>query len=169
MKKITLLIVLLIASWQMSAQFGCSSAVPLTSGYTATGITTPGNAGPEDWNTNPTDATISNSYWDDDVYLYSYTAGPTSEEITMTTVSVNSWNGIGIFTTCTGTSFSGHITSLGSTTANATKTVTANIAANQTVYIAIGQWGTPNGLNFSVTNFTATPLVNPPSCVIYSC
>ncbi|CAM3705872.1 fibronectin type III domain-containing protein [Flavobacterium gelidilacus] len=163
------MIVLLIVSWQMNAQFGCTSAVVLTNGFTATGITTPGNAGPEDWNDNPTDtAPTSGFYWDDDVYTYTYTSGSNPEEISMTIFSVNSWNGIGIFANCSGTVLSGHITSVGLTGANTSKTVTANIAANQTVYIAIGQWGTPNGLNFNVTSFTATPLVNPPACVVLS-
>ena len=165
MKKITLLLFVLIASWQVNAQFGCGNGVVITNGYTASGITTPGTGGPEDWNDNPTDTGSTNGfYWDDDVYLFQYTAGPTSEEISMTTLSVNGWNGIGIFTNCTGTSFSGMLAAQGTTGANATKTVTASIAANQTVYIAVGQWGTPDGLNFSVTSFTAIPLVNPPNC-----
>ena len=153
----------------MSAQFGCGSAVVLTNGYTATGVTTPGNAGPEDWNDNPTDtAPTSEFYWDDDVYTYTYTAGSNAEEVSMTIFSVNSWNGIGIFTNCSGTVLSGHLTSVGLTGANTSKTVTANIAANQTIYIAVGQWGAPNGLNFNVTSFTAIPLINPPSCVSLS-
>lgn len=169
MKKITLFLFVLFASLQVNAQFGCGSAVPITNGYTATGIITPGTGGPEDWNDNPTDTGATNGfYWDDDVYLFQYTSGPTPEEISMTTFSVNSWNGIGIFSNCTGTSFSGMLAAQGSTGSNATKTVTANIAANQTVYIAVGQWGTPNGLNFDVTSFTAIPLVNPPSCTALS-
>jgi hypothetical protein len=32
------------------------------------------------------------------------------------------------------------------------------IDPGQTVYIATGQWGTPDGLNFDVTNFTVTPI-----------
>jgi hypothetical protein len=165
MKKITILLLTFFASWYSNAQFGCDSAVVLNNGYTASGITTPGNAGPEDWNTNPTDtAPTSGLYWDDDVYLFQYTAGPTAEEISMTIFSVNSWNGIGIFSTCTGTTFSGMLAAQGTTGANSTKTVTANIAPNQTVYIAVGQWGTPDGLNFNVTSFSALSLVNPPNC-----
>ncbi len=40
-----------------------------------------------------------------------------------------------------GTTFSGALAAQGSTNATATKTVTANIGAGQTVYFAIGQWG----------------------------
>lgn len=169
MKKITLFLFAFFLNWQVNAQFGCGSAVVITSGYTATGITTPGNGGIEDWSDLPPDsAGVTNFYWEDDVYLFQYTAGATSEEISMTTVSVNGWNGIGIFSNCSGTTFSGALDAEGTTAGNSTKTVTANIAPGQTVYIAVGQWGDPYDLNFSVTNFTATPLVNPPGCVTLS-
>ena len=172
MKKITFLLSFFafVFSSQTFAQYGCSSGVVITDGYTANGITTPGTAGPEDWNTNPTTTCggTSNSYWDDDVYLFTYTAGATDEEISMTTFSRNSWNGLGIFSTCTGTALDGCLDTAGTTSSNSTKTVTANIAAGQTVYIAVGQWGTPNDLDFDVTEFSVTPLVNPPSCTTLS-
>ncbi|WP_370226135.1 T9SS type A sorting domain-containing protein [Mesoflavibacter sp.] len=172
MKKITFLLSFFafVFSSQTFAQYGCSSGVVITDGYTANGITTPGTAGPEDWNTNPTTTCggTSNSYWDDDVYLFTYTAGATDEEISMTTFSRNSWNGLGIFSTCTGTALDGCLDTAGATSSNSTKTVTANIAAGQTVYIAVGQWGTPNDLDFDVTEFSVTPLVNPPSCTTLS-
>lgn len=168
MKKITLWLFLLLTYLQANAQFGCGSAVVITNGFTATGITTPGNGGVEDWNANPTGTSINASYWDDDVYLFQYTAGSVTESISITIVSVNSWNGAGIFTTCTGNTFSGELDAEGTTGSNSTKTLTATVNANQTVYIAVGQWGTPNGLNFSVTNFTATPITNPPNCTVLS-
>ena len=168
MKKITLWLFLLLITNSVFSQFGCGSAVVITDGYTATGINTPGNGGIEDWNTNPTGTSVNASYWDDDVYLFQYTAGVNSEEITMTIFSINSWNGIGIFSDCTGTTFSGELDAQAATGANASKTVTAILSPNQTVYIAVGQWGTPNGLNFNVTSFSAIPLVNPPSCVSLS-
>jgi hypothetical protein len=170
MRKITLLCIALLAfCWQANAQFGCGSAVALTNGYTASGITTPGNGGPEDWNDNPTDGCgVSNFYWDDDVYLFSYTAGATDEEISMSIFSRNSWNGIGIFTICTGTTLDGCVATDANTAGNTAKTVTANVGAGNTVYIAVGQWGIPNDLDFDVTAFTVTPLVNPPSCTTLS-
>ncbi len=172
MKKITLLFTFLavIFSYKSHAQFGCASAVVITDGYTASNITTPGTGGAEDWNSpNPTNSCASDaSYWDDDVYLYTYTAGGNDEEITMTTFTRNSWNGLGIFATCSGTLLDDCIDSDATTSSGVSLTVTATITAGQTVYIGIGQWGTPNDLDFDVTNFAVTPLVNPPSCTILS-
>src|SRR5690554_3559538 len=144
-----------------SAQFGCGSGVAITDGYTATGITTPGTGGAEDWNTNPTGTSISAFYWDDDVYLFEYTAGATAEEISMEIFTRNGYNGIGIFTTCTGTEFSGELDAANTTSSNATQIVNAILTAGQTVYIAIGQWGTPNDLDFDVTSFTVNTCLQP--------
>ena len=168
MKKITLLFLFFTLAFSIKgfAQFGCESGVVITDGYTASGITTPGTAGAEDWNDNPTVqcGSVSNSYWDDDVYLFTYTAGATDEEVSMTTFSRGSWNGLGIFATCTGTALDGCLDTAGATGSDTTKTVTANISAGETVYIATGQWGTPNNLDFDVIAFSAVPLTSPPSC-----
>ncbi|PWH84827.1 GEVED domain-containing protein [Brumimicrobium oceani] len=139
-----------------SAQFGCGSGVVISDGYTASGITTPGNGGPEDW-VNSVTGPSSTSYWNDDVYMFEYTAGATTEEITMTIDSRNSWNGIAIFTTCSGATLSG---SLDDETSSGTglRTVTAVISASQTVYIAVGQFGAPDDLDFDVTNFSVTTI-----------
>lgn len=170
MKKITLFFTFLafIFGYQSYAQYGCGDGVVITDGYTASGITSPGTAGPEDWNDNPTVECggTSNFYWDDDVYLFEYTAGANDEEISMTTFSRKSWNGLGIFATCTGTALDDCLDTQGTTGGDSTKTVTAIISAGQTVYIAVGQWGSPNDLDFDVTAFSATPLVNPPSCTV---
>ena len=131
----------------------------VANGFTQIGITTPGVGGPEDWNTNPSGTSISSSYWDDDVYLFEYTAGVTNENISMTIDSRNSWFGIGIFDNCTGTTFDTELDANGSTTSGVL-TVSAAIAPGNTVYIAVGQWGTPNDLDFDVTDFT----VNQVSC-----
>lgn len=148
----------LTLSQSANAQFGCGSAVVVSDGYTASGITTPGTGGAEDWNTNPTGTSISGSYWDDDVYLFEYTAGATTENISMTIFTRNSWNGIGIFDDCTGTTFSNELDADGSSGTGVSRTVSATIAAGNTVYIAVGQWGTPNDLDFDVTDFTVTPI-----------
>ena len=160
MKKITFFTILaLFFSWQGFSQFGCGSGVVITDGYTATGITTPGTGGAEDWNTNPTNSSISSSYWDDDVYLFEYTSGSMSETISMTIFTRKSWNGIGIFSDCTGDTFSGELDAVGSSSSSdISSTVSAIIGANTTVYIAIGQWGTPNDLDFDVTEFTVAPI-----------
>ncbi|HEY9082254.1 MAG TPA: fibronectin type III domain-containing protein, partial [Vicingaceae bacterium] len=150
-----------LLTYDSYAQFGCGTGVPITNGYTQMGITTPGTAGIEDWNTNPTGTSINSSYWDDDVYLFEYTAGATAENISMTIFTRNGWNGIGIFDDCTGTTFSTELDADGSSTANVSRTVSATIAAGNTVYIAVGQWGTPNDLDFDVTNFTVTQILCP--------
>jgi len=164
MKKITFLLftfLLLLSSWQSQAQFGCGSGVVISDGYTVSGITTPGTAGAEDWNS-PNPVSMSNGvsafYFDDDVYMFQYTAGATVEQISMTTFTRNSWNGLAIFETCSGTALDNSLHAAGTTTANVSLTVTAMIDPGQTVYIATGQWGTPDGLNFDVTNFTVTPI-----------
>ncbi len=162
MKNFTFLLTTLLVTtfgWQANAQFGCGSGIPIANGFTQIGITTPGVGGPEDWNTNPSGTSISSSYWDDDVYLFEYTAGVTNENISMTIDSRNSWFGIGIFDNCTGTTFDTELDANGSTTSGVL-TVSAAIAPGNTVYIAVGQWGTPNDLDFDVTDFT----VNQVSC-----
>ena len=162
MKNFTFLLITLFVTtfcWQANAQFGCGSGIPIANGFTQIGITTPGVGGPEDWNTNPSGTSISSSYWDDDVYLFEYTAGVTNENISMTIDSRNSWFGIGIFDNCTGTTFDTELDANGSTTSGVL-TVSAAIAPGNTVYIAVGQWGTPNDLDFDVTDFT----VNQVSC-----
>nr|WP_299206659.1 fibronectin type III domain-containing protein [uncultured Brumimicrobium sp.] len=155
----------LLASLSISTlsfgQYGCGSAVGITDGYTSMGITTPGNAGPEDWNDNPTGTSINVNYWDDDVYLFEYTAGATAEEISMTIFTRNGWNGIGIFASCSGVAFSDELDADGSTSSSVSKTVSAMLQAGQTVYIAVGQWGSPNDLDFDVTDFTVTTIACP--------
>ncbi len=87
MKKITLFLFAFFLSWQVNAQFGCGSAVVIANGYTSGPITTPGNGGIEDWSDFPPDsAGVTNYYWEDDVYLFKYTAGATPEEISMTDI-----------------------------------------------------------------------------------
>jgi hypothetical protein len=165
MKKITLLLVCFtFCLFNGFAQYSCGSAVTLTNGFSQNNITSPGNGGAADWNQNPIGTTISPNYWDDDVYLFQYTAGAVDETITMTIFSRSSWNGIGIFSACDGTTFSGQLAAQGFTGANTTKTVSTNVASGATVYIAVGQWGTPNNLDFDVVSFNATPILGIPNC-----
>lgn len=152
----------MVGSLSTYAQFGCGSAVVLSDGYTASAITTPGTGGAEDWNTNPTTSSISTSYWDDDVYIFEYTAVAAVENISMTIFTRNTWNGIGIFDNCTGVAFDTELDALGSGgSSSISQTVSATINAGNTVYIAIGQWGTPDNLDFDVTDFTVTAITCP--------
>ncbi|HET8886058.1 MAG TPA: fibronectin type III domain-containing protein, partial [Salinimicrobium sp.] len=163
MKKFTLLIALLLTFvWQGQAQYGCESAVVISDGYTVTGVTSPGTGGAEDWNENPSGTSINSSYWDDDVYLFEYTSGATAETISISIFTRNNWNGVGIFDDCTGTTFSNELAASGSSSASDfTHTLSATIPAGNTVYIAIGQWGTPNGVDFDVTDFSVTAITCP--------
>lgn len=143
-------------------QFGCGNGVVLSDGFTQMGITTPGDGGPEDWNVNPTGTSIFEDYWDDDVYLFEYTAGATFEEISMSIFTRNNWNGIGIFENCNVDSFSDELDASGSSSSSdVTQTVEAFLSPGQTVYIAVGQWGTPDDLDFDVTDFTVTQIPCP--------
>ncbi|CAM4112235.1 T9SS type A sorting domain-containing protein [Flavobacterium antarcticum] len=165
MKKITFFSFLLILFFVRSfAQFGCGSAIALSNGFVQNNITTVGNGGVEDWNQNPTGTTIDGMYWNDDVYMFSYTAGSSDEIISITTLSRNVYNGIGIFANCDGTVFSGPLASASSSSTNATKTIGATVAAGATVYIATGQWGPPKSLDFDVVSFSATPVNGIPNC-----
>ncbi len=164
MKKITFLALLTILfSWHGYAQFGCGSGVVISAGYTASNITTPGTGGPEAW---VTGSTPSNNYLNDDVYLFEYTTGATAEQITMTIFTRNAWNGITIYDTCTGTTLSGELDRATTSSGNVSNTVTAAVAANSTVYIAVGQWGTPNDLDFDVTSFTVQSCVAPTALAV---
>ncbi len=179
MKKMTFIFTFILAlvGYQSFAQYGCASGIPITDGYTATGITSPGNGGPEDWNDpnpstinmceNASGASLSPNYFDDDVYLFTYTAGANDEEVSMTINSNTTWTGLGIFSSCSGT-FLDDCMGSSASTSGGVLTATATVSAGQTVYIAVGQWGTPNALNFDVTAFSAIPLVNPPSCTTLS-
>lgn len=166
MKKITLMTAFFMLFFiKMSAQYGCETAVELTPGYTQSAITSPGTGGPEDWTTSVTTPTGMNAlYFDDDVYLFKYTAGDADEEVSITIFSRSSWNGVAMFLNCDGTSLSGPIAGQGTTGANSTKTITGVAPAGQTIYIGVGQWGTPNNLDFDVVSFSAIPLVDPPLC-----
>ncbi|MFZ6052032.1 fibronectin type III domain-containing protein [Halocola ammonii] len=164
-----LMLILILGAWQArdaQAQFGCDQGVVISDGYTAMGITTPGTGGVEDWNENPTDTEENGSYWDDDVYLFEYTAGPAQEQISMTIFTRNGWCGIGIFENCDGTIFSSPLSEDGQSGSDSERNVSAVIDANQTVYIAVGQWGTPNDLDFDVTDFSVSSCFDPADVVV---
>lgn len=170
MKKLYFLsVVALLSSGLMKAQFGsCANARPITNGFTESNITTPGTGtAPESWVTDFSSqclSTTGGSYYGSVFtssggdYLFSYTAGSVAgESISITIQTQGSYHGIAIFTDCTGTSIDGCV-AWKYNASPGTATLTANnLAANQTIYIAVGIWASPNNLNFSVTDFTVTP------------
>ncbi|WP_296149794.1 T9SS type A sorting domain-containing protein [uncultured Flavobacterium sp.] len=168
MKKITLLL-LFISSYSW-AQLSCAGAVPLTNGFTASGITTPGaGAGsPGTWVTAATLCGTAGQYHHNcftsigDDYVFSYTTGAVAgESVSFTIVTGINYIGLMAFTGCNGTVLDGCKDWRYSPSSGATMTVTATaLEANQTVYFAVGIWSTPNNLAFNVTNFTVTPALS---------
>ena len=171
MKKnyIIIMILILLNSGLIKAQFGnCSNAVPITNGFTQANITTPGTGtAPESWVTSFSSQCLSltgGSFYANVFtstggdYLFSYTTGNVAgESISITIQNHGPYHGMAMFTNCTGTAMEGCLAWKYNATAGITETLTAsNLAANQTVYIAVGIWATPNNLNFSVTDFTVT-------------
>ncbi|REC63488.1 hypothetical protein DRF65_05160 [Chryseobacterium pennae] len=177
MKKLSFFMVSLFVSISSVAfaQFSCSGAVPITNGYTASGITTPGTGAgsPEAWVTlaptcsggystsQPTSTQSHHQVFTTagDDYVFSYTTGPVAgESVSFEILTHQPYMGLMAFTECNGTELSGCQTGAYSPSTNATLRVTANnLPANQTVYFGVGIWSTPNNLNFDVTNFTVTP------------
>jgi len=168
MKKITLLLLLIsVTSW---AQLSCVGAVPLTNGFTAPGIITPGaGAGsPGTWVTSATLCGTAGQFHHNcftsvgDDYVFSYTTGATvGESVSFTIVTGINYIGLMAFTGCNGTVLNGCKDWKYAPTLGTTMTVTATaLEANQTIYFAVGIWSLPNNLAFSVTNFTVTPALS---------
>lgn len=164
MKKI-FTILLVLVTVVVSAQLSCTSAIPITNGYTNMGISTPGTGGaPGSWVTSATLCGTAGQYHHNcytsvgDDYVFSYTTGAVAGETISFTIKTNiNYIGLVAFTNCTGTSFSGCLDWRYAPTNGTTMTVTApNLPANQTVYFGVGIWSTPNNLMFDVTDFTVT-------------
>lgn len=164
MKKI-FTILLVLATAGVSAQLSCTSAIPLTNGYTNMGISTPGTGGaPGSWVTSATLCGTAGTFHHNcytsvgDDYVFSYTTGAVAGESVSFTIKTNiNYIGLVAFTNCTGTSFSGCLDWRYAPTLNTTMTdAAANLAANQTVYFGVGIWSTPNNLMFDVMDFTVT-------------
>lgn len=158
MRKLEILTFCLVFLFQinLSGQFSCGTAVTISDGYTAT-VTTPGDGGAEDWVTSASTCGSSTSYFtSDDVYLYSFTTGSIApSNFSMTISSSNTWTGLMLFTSCSSTTISDCIddASHGSTISPLTVS-TSSLSANTTYYVAVGQWGAPDDLNYSVTDVT---------------
>ncbi|HEX8018012.1 MAG TPA: T9SS type A sorting domain-containing protein [Flavobacterium sp.] len=169
MKKITYLLIFIASCFSANAQFSCAGAVPMTNGFSQMNITTPGlGAGsPGAWVSSFSSqclTTTGGSYYYNvftsagDDYVFSYTTGNVAGESVSFQFTTNSnYQGACIFRGCNG----GAMTDCLAFKYNAnpaTSTITAaNLGANETIYVAVGIWSTPNDLNFSVNNFTVTP------------
>ncbi|WP_312090673.1 T9SS type A sorting domain-containing protein [Chryseobacterium sp.] len=164
-----LTIMAFLCSGLLKAQFGsCANARPITNGFTEANITTAGTGtAPESWVTNFSSqclTTTGGQYFGSVFtstggdYLFSYTSGNVpGESISITIQTHTSYQGVAMFTNCTGTSIDGCLAFKYNSSAGTATLTTANLAANQTIYIAVGIWASPNNLNFSVTDFTVTP------------
>lgn len=168
MKKITLLLVFITACFSANAQFSCAGAVPITNGFSQLNITTPGlgagSAGA--WVTSFSSqclTTTGGSYYYNvftsagDDYVFSYTTGSVAGESVSFNFTTNSnYQGACIFRGCNGGAMTDCLAfkyNANPATYNLTAT---NLGANETIYICVGIWSTPNNLNFSVNNFTVT-------------
>lgn len=170
MKKLYFLAIMaFFSSGLMKAQFGsCANARPITNGFTEANITTAGTGtAPESWVTNFSSQCLTTSggqYYGSVFtstggdYLFSYTSGSVAGESVSITIQTHTpYQGVAMFTNCTGTSIDGCLAWKYNASAGTATLTTTNLGANQTIYIAVGIWASPNNLNFSVTNFTVTP------------
>lgn len=161
---------------QLNAQFSCSTAVPITNGFTGS-VTTPG-AGANGWVTSatvcgggsgtaPLAVPLQAAYFttSGDDYVYSYTTGPVAGETAVFQINTKVlYTGLMAFTGCNGTALTGCIQGIASgtyggsaTTPYMLKVTASNLGANQTIYFVVGKNGSTGGaLNFDVTNFTVT-------------
>lgn len=168
MKKITLLLIFIASCFSVHAQFSCAGAVPISSGFSQMNITTPGlGAGsPGTWVTSFSSQclSVSGTYYDNvfitvgDDYAFSYTTGSVAgESVSFNFTTNSSYQGACIFRGCNNGAMTDCLAfKYNASPANYTLTA-ANLGANETIYIAVGIWSTPNNLNFSVNNFTVTP------------
>lgn len=164
MNKYTIgLLIIILASFNLKAQYSCASAVAITNGYTSSGwITTPGTNGVENWVSSATTcgsgAASVSSFTNKDVYLFKYTTGSLSGESIYFTILENyntdKNHSIGVWSNCSGGTLSGCLT----TTFKYKDTVgvcVQGLAANTTYYIGVGKEYFGNSyLKFKVIEFT---------------
>jgi len=167
MKKITLLF-LFIASFSAHAQFSCAGAVPITNGFSQLNITTPGlgTGSPGTWVTSFSSqcvTTTGGTYFHNvftsvgDDYVFSYTTGNVAGESVSFNFTTNSnYQGACIFKGCTNGAISDCLAFKYNANPATYNLTASNLGANETIYICVGIWSTPNNLNFSVNNFTVT-------------
>ena len=159
-KTIILALGSIFLSLQLNAQFSCTTAINITTGYSSGIITTPGTIGTQDWvsSATATCGTASNSaFTSSDVYLFKYTTGSITGEAFYFSIEcdylVDDEHAIGVWTGCSGSTLSSCVTSTFEFD-NVEGICAQNLAANTTYYIGIGkQYGT-KALKFKVLDFT---------------
>lgn len=177
MKKLFIFLVFCSISLSfVKAQFSCSTAVPITNGFTGS-VTTAGG-GVNGWVTSatvcgggsgsvpiavPMQAAYFTTTGDD--YVYSYTTGPVAGETVVLQINTRVlYTALMAFTGCNGTDLTGCIQGVASGSYGGSasspymlKVTASNLGANQTIYFVIGKNGSTGGaLNFDVFNFTVT-------------
>lgn len=172
MKNITIILSIILSNLAY-AQFSCTDTISLNDGYTATGITTPGDDGEEAWVTTSLDCqgtggssstqattTCWNQVFDSagDDYLFSYTTGSNAgESIYFEIETGNRFMGLMAFSSCSNTTLDGCLSGAYSPSEDAILSISlSNLAANETIYIGVGIWSNPKDLAFDVKEFTVT-------------
>lgn len=157
MKKIinTIIACGLVTTISYAQHSSCADAITITDGYSSGNITTSGvgtvlNSG----------STICNSednyFESSDFYIFEFTTGASASgyyvdaEIT----SNNTWQGAGLFSSCSGTTISGcldvqTLVSAGTMSLG----VDCGLSASTTYYIVVSRWGTPDDLDFEIASF----------------
>lgn len=168
MKKITLLFIFIISCFSAQAQFSCEGAVPIMNGFSQMNITTPGlgTGSPGTWVTSFSSqcvTTTGGNYFHNvftsvgDDYVFSYTTGNVAGESVSFNFTTNSnYQGACIFRGCSNGAMSDCLAFKYNPNPATYNLTASNLGANETIYICVGIWSTPNNLNFSVNNFTVT-------------
>jgi len=143
----------------LNAQYSCSTAVPISNGYSSGLIITPGNNGAQDWvsSADATCGSASNSaFTTSDVYMFSYTTPSTSGGAFYFTINYNDAvdgeHAIGVWTGCSG----GTLSSCRASTYrfdDVAGVCVQNLTANTTYYIGVGKQYGPKYLKFTVSSF----------------
>jgi hypothetical protein len=178
---VTIIASILFASFNISAQYSCSNAVAITSGYvSSSAITSPGTStsSSESWvSTASTDGNTSSNGWTrPDVYLFKYTTGSIAGESFYFTINcdynTDGEHSIGVWTGCSGSTLSSCVTSTYKFK-NVVGVCAQNLTANTTYYIGVGkEWaysGTSSSdiatrkLKFNVIEFSVETTLTAPS------
>jgi hypothetical protein len=155
--------------FSLHAQYSCSTAVPITNGYSSGLITTPGANGTQDWvsSADATCGSASNSaFTASDVYMFSYTTPSSSGGAFYFTINYNDAvdgeHAIGVWTGCSG----GTLSNCKASTYrfdDVAGVCVQNLSANTTYYIGVGKQYGPKYLKFTVSSFIVESSLTIPS------
>lgn len=158
---VVLAVALVFSSKKTIAQYGCGSAVAISSGYTVTNQTSNGT---NNWITSATVGSCSPSssyYTTGDAYVYSFTTGTNAAgyKLNAKVTADLSYMVAGIYSTCSGTSISGCIDSDYniSTVPEGLLLGDCGLSANTTYYLVISRNASSAGsgnLQFDIDYFT---------------